>query len=162
WSEAGEAIEDADGDTFVFNGELALFLEGFARGGRLIHIGFMLHLLLLLGRGRRTLTRAALRLARTFREEGRPLRNAGAFCAILFVAQLVSALALPPRRLVRPELPLGGYADVATRGQPEHLLPSQFALDDLEFIRRYAENELLYFRREEPHARTQEELIVLL
>src|SRR5205823_4691807 len=39
---------------------------------------------------------------------------------------------------------------------------SQFALDDLEFVRRYAEKELLYFRREEPHARTEEELIVLL
>src|SRR5204862_51908 len=56
--------------------------------------------------------------------------------AIPFVAQLVSALSLPPRRLTVPELPLGGYSDVSTRGQPEHLLPSQFALDDLEFVRR--------------------------
>lgn len=78
-----------------------------------------------------------------------------------FVDQLVSALALPPRRLVRDELPVGGYADVTTRGQVEQLLPSQFALDDLDFVRRFAENELLYFRREEPHARTQRALVVL-
>jgi MoxR-vWA-beta-propeller ternary system domain bpX1 len=82
--------------------------------------------------------------------------------AIPFVAQLVSALALPPRRMGPPELPLGGYSDVTNRGQPEHILPSQFALDDLEFVRRYAERELLYYRREEPHARTREELVVLL
>jgi len=79
-----------------------------------------------------------------------------------FVAQLVSALTLPPRRLAQNELPLGGYADVTTRGQPEHLLPSQFALDDLEFVRRFAGGELLYFRREELHAPLREELVVLL
>jgi hypothetical protein len=82
--------------------------------------------------------------------------------AVPFVAQLVSALTLPPRRLAQPELPLGGYADVATRGHPEQLLPSQFAVDGLEFLRRFAENELLYFRREEPHARVREELVLVL
>jgi hypothetical protein len=81
--------------------------------------------------------------------------------AIPFVAQLVSALALP-RRFSPPELPLGGYADVATRGQPEQVLPSQLAVDGIEFIRRFADNELLYFRREEPHARLREELAILL
>jgi hypothetical protein len=279
WSPTGEAIEYLDGATFAFNGELALFLEGFASGGRLIHFGFILHLLHLLRRGRAPRPAEAQPLAWAFNAVSpTPLRNAGAFCAMLcrdmlavadpidpqavcrrlssgplmhslyvtwlaeseirpvelpylepaafearvlaglrpfsneelrswmqhgrgpvkqageevarqlaalqprtlaevlarlaqnprlsgavpFVAQLVSALALPPRRLARPELPLGGYADVATRGEPEHLLPSQFALDDLEFLRRYAEKELLYFRREEPHARTEEELVVLL
>jgi hypothetical protein len=82
--------------------------------------------------------------------------------AVPFVAQMVSALSLPPRRLAHHELPTGGYADVTTTGQPEQILPSQFALDDLEFQRRFAERELLYFRREEPHARTREELVVLL
>jgi hypothetical protein len=82
--------------------------------------------------------------------------------AIPFVAQLVSALALPPRRLSPPELPLGGYADVSTRGQPEQVLPSQLAVDEMEFIRRFADNELLYFRREEPHSRLREELAILL
>ncbi len=82
--------------------------------------------------------------------------------AVPFVSQLVSALSLPPRRLAHNELPLGGYSDVTTTGNPEQILPSQFALDDLEFLRRYAERELLYFRREEPHAQTREELVVLL
>jgi hypothetical protein len=82
--------------------------------------------------------------------------------AIPLVAQMVSALALPPRRLDQNELPLGGYADVTTHGQPEHLLPSQFAIDELEFVRRFASRELLYFRREEPHAQLREELVLLL
>jgi hypothetical protein len=79
-----------------------------------------------------------------------------------YVAQLVSALALPPRNLAARQLPLGGYADITTRGHPEQMLISQLALDDLELVRRHAENELLYFRREEPHVRTREELVVLL
>ncbi len=78
------------------------------------------------------------------------------------VAQLVASLTLPPRRLAHRALPSGGYADVATRGRPEQILPSQFAIDDLEFLRRFAENELLYFHREEPHAPATEELVVVL
>jgi len=79
-----------------------------------------------------------------------------------YVAQMLSALTLPPRRLVRPELPMGGYSDVTHRGQPDQLLPSQFALDEWDFLRRYADNELLYFRREDPHDRSRHELVVLL
>jgi hypothetical protein len=82
--------------------------------------------------------------------------------AVPHVAQFDSALALPPRRLAEHELPSGGYADVSTHGQPERLLPSQFAIEDLEFVRRFAERELLYFRREEPEARTREPLVLLL
>ena len=82
--------------------------------------------------------------------------------AVPFVARLVSALTLPPRRLIDRELPLGGYADVTTRGMPEQILPAQFALDDLEFLRRFAEHELLFYRREEPGSQTREELVVLL
>ncbi len=82
--------------------------------------------------------------------------------AIPFVSQLVSALSIPPRRLAHTELPIGGYADIVSRGQPEQLLPSQFALEMDEFTRRFAENELLYFRREEPPASQREELVLLL
>lgn len=92
-------------------------------------------------------------------ELGRRERLAG---ALPFVAQLAGALSLPPRRLDHQEMPLGGYSDVATRGHPEQILPSQFALDGPEFIRRFAENELLFFRREEPHEHTREELVLLL
>jgi hypothetical protein len=82
--------------------------------------------------------------------------------AVPMVAQLVAALTLPPRRLAHRALPTGGYADIATRGRPEQILPSQFAIDDVEFLRRFAENELLYFHREEPHAPVTEELVLLL
>jgi hypothetical protein len=78
------------------------------------------------------------------------------------VPHLTSALSLPPRSLAANRLPVGGYADVTTRGNAERLLPSQFALDDMDFLRRFAEHELLYFRREEPQARNEEELVVLL
>jgi len=79
-----------------------------------------------------------------------------------FVAQLVSALTLPPRRLTHQELPVGGYADVTTHGPVEQILPSQFALDKWDFFRRFADHELLYYRREEPQARTRQDLVVLL
>lgn len=82
--------------------------------------------------------------------------------SVPLVARLLAALSLPPRRLIDPELPLGGYSDVSTRGQPEQILPAQFALDELEFLRRHAERELLYYRREEPSAQTREELVVLV
>jgi hypothetical protein len=73
-----------------------------------------------------------------------------------------AALTIPPRRRVPDPLPQGGYADVTTRGQPERLLPGQFALDPDEFVRRFAENELLYFEREEPHAAARPGKLVVL
>jgi len=79
-----------------------------------------------------------------------------------YVAQLVSALTLPPRRLARQELPVGGYTDVTTHGPPEQLLLDQFALDEWDFFRRFVDRELLYYRREEPQARTRQDLVVLL
>jgi hypothetical protein len=82
--------------------------------------------------------------------------------ALPLVEQLSAALTLPPRKLISPELPLGGYSDVTTRGHPDQLLLSQFALDELELLRRLAERELLYYRREEPRAEVREELVVVL
>jgi hypothetical protein len=78
------------------------------------------------------------------------------------VPQLVSALTLPRPHRTPQELALGGYADVITKGNFEQILPGQFALDELEFFRRYPEQELLYFHREEPHTRTQRDLVVVL
>ena len=82
--------------------------------------------------------------------------------AAALAARLAGALALPPRRLAHAELPLGGYTDVATRGLPEQILPGQFALDPDEFLRRYAEHELLFFHREEPHAPAARELLLVV
>jgi hypothetical protein len=100
----------------------------------------------------RSLSRALAALARRKRLAG----------AVSLVGHLEGALTLPPRRLEHQPLAVGGYADVTTRGHPEHLLPHQFALDGMEFLRRFAEREMLYFRREEPHAPASEDLVVLL
>jgi hypothetical protein len=78
------------------------------------------------------------------------------------MAHLDGALVLPSRRLAPAALPVGGYSDVTTRGQPEQILPAQFALDDLEFLRRFASRELLYFHREEPQSTVEEELVLIM
>lgn len=75
---------------------------------------------------------------------------------------LDAALAFPPRRRSADTIPQGGHADVATRGRPEQLLLSQFALDSDEFVRRFAERELLYFKPEEPHAPQPPDRIIVL
>jgi hypothetical protein len=272
-----DTIQYADGGTFAFREEIALFLERFTVGRSLIHFAFILHLLKLLRGHGYDKNEGIARFHAAFTRAGRSLANAGALCAILcrdvpgvaepvdvrqlldrlrnrtmpvswyvvtfnvavwrgeepplgpwtfelrvlealaaytneeleawfrhgrssvqgageavadqlapppprtlagalaallerprlagarpFVDQLLSALALPPRRLVHQEMPVGGYADVVTHGNPDQILPSQFALDEWEFFRRFAERELLYFRREEPHAQTKHELVVLL
>jgi hypothetical protein len=79
-----------------------------------------------------------------------------------YVTRLVGALTVPPRRLAPQELPVGGYADMSTHGAVEHILPSQHALDELEFLRRFAERELLFFRREEPPTQNRREMVVLI
>jgi hypothetical protein len=82
--------------------------------------------------------------------------------ATRLVSRLEGAICLPPRRLARTDLENGGYSDVTTRGAPEQILPIQFALDEPEFLRRFAEHELLYFHREVPCSPSAEELVLLL
>jgi hypothetical protein len=78
-----------------------------------------------------------------------------------FIDQMVSALTLPARRAQQSELPVGGYSSVTNRGHPDQILFSEFAVDELEFLRRFAENELLYWQREEPQSQVREDMIVL-
>ncbi len=82
--------------------------------------------------------------------------------AVTLAPALDAALTFPPRKPRPDRLPQGGYADVANRGNPDQLLPSQFALDGDEFVRRFAERELLYFKREEPHHPTVPERWLVL
>jgi hypothetical protein len=82
--------------------------------------------------------------------------------ALPLVQHFVSALSLPPRKQSPPQLPIGGYADIASRGDPAQILPSQLALDPDEFVRRFAEHELLYFRREDPHERRRDQLVLVV
>jgi hypothetical protein len=277
WARNGDAIETADGKTFILTAALPPFLEGFESQRSLIHFAHILDLLDLLGHRDAPWDgiprRACMAIRDAFRSEGTPLRNAGTFFGTLckdfppayipssnvpdltkwlasrpsllhvpgwqnpeqpqldrsvfhrliseslqkideetirhwfrfgrgplldegkrlaeeivdvkppayqgtlddllrqrprlvgalpLVGTMVSALTMPPRRRTPPELPLGGYADVTNRGDPERLLPSQFALDADDFVRRFAEKELLFFRKEEPHQRTREQLTLLV
>ena len=82
--------------------------------------------------------------------------------ATLLISRLEGALSLPPRRLDRSALQTDGYSDLTTRGSPEQILPIQFALEDEEFVRRFAERELLYFHREVPRQPTAEEIVLML
>ncbi|MCC6150186.1 MAG: hypothetical protein IT461_08045 [Planctomycetes bacterium] len=79
-----------------------------------------------------------------------------------FLEQMISALTLPPRKMQADALPVGGYSGIATRGHPDQILPSEFAIDELEFLRRFAENELLYYRREQPRNQLREDMVVLI
>ena len=98
-------------------------------------------------------------LAETLAELERSPRLAGIG---RLVSRLEGAISLPPRRLAWSELQDGGYSDITTKGAPEQILPIQFALEEEEFLRRFAERELLYFYREEPRQPTTEEIIVVL
>ena len=99
------------------------------------------------------------RLTRLLKLARRRARLAG---AASLVPALDAALTLPPRGRPPEALPLGGYCDVTTRGDPERLLPAQFALAPDEFVRRFAASELLYFKREEPHDAVRPERVVVL
>ena len=99
------------------------------------------------------------RLAETLAELERSPRLAGVG---RLVSRLEGAISLPPRRLAWSELQDGGYSDITTKGAPEQILPIQFALEGEEFLRRFAERELLYFYREEPRQPTTEEIILVL
>jgi hypothetical protein len=78
------------------------------------------------------------------------------------ISRLEGALSLPPRRLDHDGPETAGYWDLTTRGSPEQILPIQFALEDAEFLRRFAEHELLYFHREAPIRPAAQELVLLL
>jgi hypothetical protein len=98
-------------------------------------------------------------LAETLAELERSPRLAG---VRRLVSRLEGTISLPPRRLASSELQDGGYSDITTRGAPEQILPIQFALEGEEFLRRFAERELLYFYREEPRQPTTEEILLVL
>jgi hypothetical protein len=113
--------------------------------------------------GRSVADRVEAELPGTFREALEPLLDRPRLSGSSgLLDRLAGALALPPRRLARESLPTGGYADVSNRGDLGRLLPGQHAMEPEEFLRRFAENELLYYHREEPHAPESEELVVLV
>ena len=107
WAHYGDAVEfvegAAGGQTFAFAPEIALFMEGFREmEGGFPAFGHVLHLLYLIGLADRSGTPGGRagegcleRVAHLFRQEGCPLRNAGALCAAL-VARTHLGAADPP------------------------------------------------------------------
>ena len=82
WSTADCSLDDADGVT-VFGDQIADFVEGFARGRRLIHFAYIVRFLLTLKREKFAGDYARWQLRRLFVSSEGTLRNAGAFFAQL-------------------------------------------------------------------------------
>lgn len=68
-----------------------------------------------------------------------------------------------PRASGYPQaLPVGGISDITNRGTYDRLLPGELAYDDLILTARLANNEALFFRRENPPDEPASERIILL
>ena len=78
------------------------------------------------------------------------------------VRDFMAALQLPRRLSEQDEMPIGGFADITNRGNPDRLLLSELAHDDLTLAVRIALNEALYLRREPPAKQPPSTLAVLL
>ena len=64
--------------------------------------------------------------------------------------QIIALLSVPKPIRGEAELPIGGVSDIANKGTPDRLVPSELAYDDLTMVTRIAQNEALYFQREHP------------
>lgn len=79
------------------------------------------------------------------------------------VAQTLSAVVQLPKPLSEPdEMPLGGYSDIANRGNLDRLLVSELAQDSDVLAVRVALNEALYLRRESPPKQPARRRVVLV
>jgi MoxR-vWA-beta-propeller ternary system domain bpX0/MoxR-vWA-beta-propeller ternary system domain bpX1 len=76
--------------------------------------------------------------------------------------QLRAVLHLPRRMAPSHDLPVGGVSDITNRGQPDRLLLSELAWDDLTFATRLAHHEALYLRRESPPADPPRRCVLVL
>ncbi|MEZ0273413.1 MAG: hypothetical protein ACAH88_00795, partial [Roseimicrobium sp.] len=83
-------------------------------------------------------------LAALEEEGGQPAQVAG-------VARRLSAVLHVPKPVSQQDdLPVGGVSDITNRGEPDRLLLTELAWDDLTFATRLAQGEALYTRRESP------------
>ncbi|TCO90206.1 hypothetical protein EV701_111132 [Chthoniobacter flavus] len=78
------------------------------------------------------------------------------------VRDFMAAIQLPRRLSEQDEMPIGGFADITNRGNPDRLLLSELAHDDLTLAVRIAVNEALYLRREPPAKEPPSTLAILL
>lgn len=78
------------------------------------------------------------------------------------VKQVWGSVHLPLNYHKPSQEPFGGVADITNRGSFDRLLLSEFAHDDLAFISRLANNEVLFFNREIPPTDSNYERYILL
>jgi hypothetical protein len=76
--------------------------------------------------------------------------------------RLVAALHITMHTEAAGDLPLGGYADISTRGDLDRLLLSELAYDDDMLTARLVNNEALYLRREEPPDSVLRQRVIVL
>jgi hypothetical protein len=101
----------------------------------------------------------ATRVRQVLEELRRDAEHAG-FARL--VRDFMAAIQLPRRLSEQDEMPIGGFADITNRGNPDRLLLSELAHDDLTLAVRMAMNEALYLRREPPAKQPPSTLAVLL
>jgi hypothetical protein len=78
------------------------------------------------------------------------------------VRDFMAAIQLPRRLSEQDEMATGGFADISNRGDPDRLLLSELAHDDMTLAVRIALNEALYLRREPPARQPPGTLAVLI
>jgi hypothetical protein len=76
--------------------------------------------------------------------------------------RVLPVVSLQERSWSSQELPVGGYADLSTRGTYDRLLISNLAYPEEEFVRRVVENELLFYELEAPPAQQPPKQFVFL
>lgn len=76
--------------------------------------------------------------------------------------RLLAALNIPMHARGASDLPIGGVADIANRGDFDRLLLSELAQDDLTLTARLVNSEALFLRREEPPANLDRQRTILM
>ncbi|QIF04728.1 hypothetical protein [Roseimicrobium sp. ORNL1] len=78
-------------------------------------------------------------------------KEGGQLAQVAGVARRLSAVLHVPKPVSQQDdLPVGGVSDITNRGEPDRLLLTELAWDDLTFASRLAQGEALYSRRESP------------
>jgi hypothetical protein len=80
----------------------------------------------------------------------------------VLVPRLWASLNIPFHSNVPSAQPLGGLADITNKGDYNQLLFSEYANDDVIFMSRLANNEVLYYNREIPPQENNLERIILI
>lgn len=78
------------------------------------------------------------------------------------IKSIWGGLHIPAHSALPSQQPLGGFSDLANKGDLDKLLVSEFANDDIVFLSRLANNEALYIQREIPPMSDKHKRIFLI